>query len=157
MRKVWTRAHEWQRLIEAVSGRGRARCISYFPTGRRVRRRVIRREAAQSQPQPQPQSSGITMKRAPRGGRDAATRRAASRRGRGAPPILSARGTVNTRGVIITGAPGLTETRRDERVEIEARSVLTRADGERLALDAPHSRISYVRRAPRNRYSHWRG
>lgn len=43
LRKVWTRArartYEWQLLIEAVSGR--ARCISYLPTGRRVRRRVI--------------------------------------------------------------------------------------------------------------------
>jgi len=50
MRKVWTRAHEWQRLIEAASGRGRARCISYLPTGRRVRRRELYDETRHKAP-----------------------------------------------------------------------------------------------------------
>lgn len=62
------------------------------------------------------------MKRAPRG-RDAGRTGA----GEGHRRYYLHGGTVNTRGVIITGAPGLTETRGDGSSDRSARSVLTHA------------------------------
>lgn len=166
VRKVWTRAHEWQRLIEAASGRGGARCMLYLVPSDREKSTT---KSYTTRGGTKPTAAAATVAGCNNETRTLRGRDGAREEGVGGGerhPILSARGTVNTRGVIITGAPGLTETRGDEgrdrsSIGLDVRRWEGRGRGrggvrERERLDVLHSRISYVRRI-RNCFSRWRG